>query len=67
MSIDVCILDEINSISYNDKLVICKYIMEIMEINYNTDKLKIYTNEQLNLFLCKNISLLVDLIDEYDN
>lgn len=67
MSIDVCILDEINSISYNDKIIICKYIMEIMEINYNTDKLKIYTNEQLNLFLCKNISLLVDLIYEYDN
>ena len=56
-----------NSINFNEKINICRYIMEIMEIKYNTDKLKVYTNEQLNLFLCKAMTSLVDLIDEYDN
>lgn len=66
MSIDLCILDEINNISVIDKINMCRYIMDIMEIKYNTDKLKVYTNEQLDLFLCKNIVALVDIIDEYD-
>lgn len=67
MSTSFYFIDEINSINFAEKINVCRYIMEIMEIKYNTDKLKVYTNEQLNLFLCKAITSLIELIDEDDN
>ncbi len=67
MSINIYIVDALKEVNFNDKIKVCRYIVESMRIKYNTDKLKIYTNEQLDAFLCKAITSFVNYIDSYDS